>query len=112
MDFIVAYEHVIDWLVSHSGERDKFAHTYAGLTIMVAAATAFRRPIGSWLPFCTVVVAEIGNECIDRVAHGSWMWSDTIRDVAATLFWPGVLTLVLRLGIVPIPGRRTGRRRI
>jgi hypothetical protein len=43
------------------------------------------------------VIFELGNEYIDRLAHGSWAWHDTIGDVIATLFWPFVLSFAMRL---------------
>jgi len=95
MHVAMAYESIIGWIVGHCPAPDKFAHNYASLAIWLIASVGLRRPT-SLVPLAIVIAAEIGNECIDRVAHGSWMWRDTLGDVTATLFWPTVLTLLLR----------------
>lgn len=96
MDFISRYERTIIWIVSICPAPDKFAHTYAGLAIWVGAALLLRRSLRSPLPLALVVLAELGNEVIDRFAHGSWLWRDTLGDMTATWFWPVLLTCLLR----------------
>lgn len=96
MDFINRYERAIVWILGYCPGQDKFAHTYAGLIIWLAAAVALRKPFGSLLPIVIVIALETANECVDRAAHGSWRWHDTIGDAAATWFWPVVLTAALR----------------
>ena len=96
MEFALCYERIIGWIVSRCPAPDKFAHTYAGLAVWLTAGLIFRRPLRSALPLVVVIGVEIANECIDRVAHGSWMWRDTLGDAAATWFWPIVLTAALR----------------
>lgn len=95
MNFAHRYEQAIQWIVSLCPQPDKFAHSYAGLTIWLLATLVLRRPLRSIMPLVVVVVAEVGNECIDRVAHGGWMWRDTLGDAGATWFWPSVLWLML-----------------
>ena len=95
MILISTYERLIDWIIAHAGGADKFAHVSAGLAIWLAAAIFLRRPLYSIRPLIVVAVAEAVNECIDRVAHGSWRWPDTRGDIAATMFWPTVLALAL-----------------
>lgn len=96
MTFLQRYEVAIDWIVGHCGGQDKFAHTYVGLGIWTLAWLVLPPRWRSWLPVAIVALAELGNECIDRLNHGSWQWPDTLGDIAATLFWPAVLTLVQR----------------
>lgn len=91
MNFAHRYEQAINWIVSHCPAPDKFAHSYAGLMIWLLAAIVLRRPLRSLGPLLVVIAAEVGNECVDRVAHGGWMWPDTLGDAAATWFWPVVL---------------------
>ena len=97
MLFIRDYEATIGWIVLHCGGSDKFAHTYAGLLFWLIGALASRR---SRAPFeiglMVIITLEIANECVDRIAHGSWMWRDTLGDVAATCFWPAILTIAIR----------------
>ena len=40
------------------------------------------------------MAAEAGNEIMDRIYFGSWRWSDTLGDVANTLFWPAFICLL------------------
>lgn len=96
MDFVHHYERAIEWIVAQCPQPDKFAHTYAGLTIWLFAAVLLRRKLSSPWPVVVVALCELANECVDRLAHGSWNWPDTIRDVIATLFWPTVIMLVMR----------------
>lgn len=97
MSFIAFYEDVIDAIVGACPGADKFAHTYAGMAIWVAAALVGRWRLGALPPLLVVFAAEGANEVVDRFAHGSWTWPDTIGDMAATWFWPVMLTLLLRL---------------
>lgn len=97
MDFAQRYEHGIGWIVAQCPAPDKFAHTYAGLSLWLLAATLSRKPLWSWFPLSVVVCLEVANEVVDRLANGSWRWPDTLGDMAATWFWPIVLGWALRL---------------
>jgi hypothetical protein len=91
------YELVMDLIVSHCGGSDKFAHTYIGLALWLAGALLLRRSQFRFeAALLSVIAIELANECVDRVAHGSWMWPDTLGDMAATWFWPTVLTVSRR----------------
>lgn len=96
MHYVHLYEVVIWQAVSHSPGPDKFDHTYAGLAIWLLAAALLRAPLSSTLPWGAVIVAEVANECVDRLANGTWKWPDTLGDAAATWFWPTVLMLFCR----------------
>ncbi len=86
---------------------DKFAHTYAGLAIWIAAAVLARKSLGSRLPLTVVILAEIGNEAMDWMFYGKLMLCDTLGDMAATWFWPIVIFLIFRFKLVRInPSRR------
>jgi hypothetical protein len=89
------YHRATNWLVGLAGQNDKLLHMYVGLTIWVVGAMIMRRPLRSWWPVCLVVVAEVANEILDRIATGSWNWADTAADTAATCSWPVILTLSL-----------------
>lgn len=97
MDVFHRYEQAIGWIVSLCPQPDKFAHTYAGLGIWLFSGLLLRKPLSSLITLTPVIALEIANECMDRVAHGSWEWHDTLRDMAATWFWPVVLCFCLRL---------------
>ncbi|MCJ2180385.1 hypothetical protein [Novosphingobium album (ex Hu et al. 2023)] len=97
MNFFLRYEQAINWIVGLCPQPDKFAHTYAGLLIWLFAGLALRRPLHSVWTLVPVVVLELANEMVDRITHGSWAWHDTLRDMAATWFWPFVLLTCFRL---------------
>ncbi len=90
------YEQFTAWIVSLCPAPDKFAHTYAGLAIWLGSAILLQRPLRSPVPLAIVIALEVANECVDRVAHGSWMWRDTLGDAAATWFWPILVTAALQ----------------
>ena len=90
------YERFASWFEATSGS-DRAAHLHAGLAIWLIAALILRAPLRSFRPLIVVMAAEAANECIDRVAHGSWRWPDTTGDIISTLFWPIVIMLLLRL---------------
>ena len=98
-------------IVARCPAPDKFAHTYAGLTIWLVSAVVLGKPLSSVWPLATVVAAELGNEIMDRFAHGSWMWHDTLTDMAATWFWPMVLSLAFKVRpLLTAANRRIGSR--
>jgi hypothetical protein len=96
MTFLQRYEFCIGWIVSHCGGSDKFAHVFFGLGLWLIFALVLRRPLRSPIPLAGVLALELVNECVDRIAYHSWRLPDTLGDIAATLFWPSVLTLLLR----------------
>lgn len=70
-------------------------HVYFGLAIMILAALALRRPVGSLLPWLAVLAAAVGGELWDAVddirMFGEWRTRASLRDLFNTLLWPTVL---------------------
>lgn len=97
MELAHKYAEFTHWVVSLCPAPDKFAHTYAGMGIWLLAAVTTRRPLNSWLPLFVIIAIEGANEFADYLAYGSWRWHDTIRDMAATWFWPAILFIALNL---------------
>jgi hypothetical protein len=97
MEFVGRYEHAISWMVHHVGGRDKFLHTNVGLAIWLIAALVLRKPLRSPWPIMVVLLFEIGNECIDLLAHGVSRWGASLIDIAVTMFWPVLLALLFRI---------------
>ena len=91
------YHALIDWIGDGTGLPDTILHIHAGMAVLLLARVVTRRSLGTLIPLCVVVVAEAGNEIMDRIYFGSWRWSDTLSDVANTLFWPAVICLAVRL---------------
>lgn len=86
------YELAIQRLVDAAPEIDKFVHMFAGLAVWLVSAILLRRPLRSRAPMLILVLIELANEWIDYLAGRSLGWGETLADMAATWFWPAVLT--------------------
>src|SRR3546814_11386542 len=75
---------------------DNLLHIHSGLIILLVARLITCRPYRSFIPFLCVVLAEAGNELLDYLAYG-WRPTDTYLDIANTLFWPLMISLIDRL---------------
>lgn len=91
------YKQFIDWIGDGTGLPDTILHIHAGLAVLMLARVVTRRSLGSLVPLSVVVAAEAFNEIMDRLYYGSWRWTDTLGDVANTVFWPLVICLGIRL---------------
>lgn len=98
MKTLAAGWHVfIDWIGDGTGLPDTILHIHAGMAVLLLARLITGRSLGTLIPLSFVVVAEAGNEILDRVNYGSWRWGDTLSDIPNTLFWPTVICLAIRL---------------
>jgi hypothetical protein len=97
MQLITQYHAGIDWIVRESGQNDKFVHVQVGLIVWLLSAALLGQRLGRVLPLVLVILAEVGNELMDRLYLGRWNWPDTIGDAVATWAWPAVLTAVLAI---------------
>ena len=96
MDLTNLYHDFIVAIGDDTGASDSLLHVHAGLAILFLARLVTRRSLATPIPFLVVVLAEIANEIMDRLNHGSWQWEDTSLDILNTLFWPFVLMVGLR----------------
>jgi hypothetical protein len=92
-----AYEGLIRWIGDGTGASDSLLHVHAGLAVLLLARLVTGKSLATPVPFGAVCLAELANEILDRINHGSWLWPDTALDVLNTLFWPFVLMVGLRL---------------
>ncbi|MFT3967848.1 MAG: hypothetical protein QM690_18410 [Sphingobium sp.] len=97
MTFARKYADFTNLLVKLADGQDKLVHMSAGLLIWLAVALLFRLPLRSIWPVVAVILLEGVNEVLDRLAYNSWRFHDTIRDVIATIFWPCVIMIALKL---------------
>jgi hypothetical protein len=97
MDFAGAYERFIQWVGDGTGAPDSLLHVHAGMAVLLVARLITGRSLATPLPFAIVCAAELTNEVLDRINHGSWLWADTSLDIVNTLFWPLVLMIGLRV---------------
>jgi hypothetical protein len=56
--------------------------------------------VGALWPLVVVIVAELANECFDRVRTGSWRLPDTVADIVNSVLWPVVLFGLSRIGVI------------
>ena len=90
------YQRIVLWIGDGTGASDALLHVHAGMAVLLLARVVTRRSLATPIPFAVVCLAELANEVLDRVSHGSWFWPDTGLDIVNTLFWPLVLMLGLR----------------
>ena len=94
MEFAIAYHAAKDQVVEMFGATHAMMHLHAGLALYLAVQVLTRTRRGSLQALSVVLVAELGNEILDRLATGSWRWSDTLSDVVLTVMWPAAITAV------------------
>ena len=87
----------IRWIVDQTQMSDEILHIHAGMAVLLLARVLTGRTLGTFVPLAFVVAAEVVNETLDSLAHGSWRWAETSRDLFNTLLWPVLLCLAIRL---------------
>lgn len=97
MNVPALYARLILEIGDGTGMTDSLLHVHAGMIVLILARLITRKSLSTPLPLICVALAEAVNEVLDRLHYGSWRWSDTIGDVANTMFWPTVLFIGLRL---------------
>ncbi|MGK6320142.1 hypothetical protein [Sphingomonas sp. DT-204] len=105
MELVNAYARIIAHITELCGGSDKFAHTYIGLAIWLVTLIVTRRPLTDWRALVPLMLLEGANEVMDRLSVGSWMPSETLKDIAATLFWPVTIILLVRIGAIRLSAR-------
>lgn len=96
MNVSQSYRDVVAWIGDGTGQPDTILHIHGGMAVLMLARVLSGRSLGSFIPFAFTAVATVAKEVLDRLAHGSWRWGDTVPDIANTLFWPLVITLAVR----------------
>lgn len=91
------YAQFLRWIGDGTGASDALLHVHAGMAVLLAARLITGRSLATPVPFAIVCIAQLANEVLDRIAHGSWRWWDTSLDTVNTLFWPFVLMVGLRV---------------
>jgi|SRR5690554_5436265 hypothetical protein len=82
-------------------------HVHLGLAILLVAILVLRRRGGSWTPWLVLLGFELVNEALDlqHGFHGSWVWAlaASAKDIVNTMFWPTLVILALRSGVLVWP---------
>ena len=79
-------------------------HIYVGLAVLLVIAFAFRKKLSSLIPlsmvFLVAVVGEIVDMRDDLITAGYWRLGASLHDVVNTVFWPTVLTMLHKAGLI------------
>ncbi|MFD1951743.1 hypothetical protein ACFSGX_13295 [Sphingomonas arantia] len=97
MDIPALYTKMILAIGDGTGMADSLLHVHAGMAVMFLTRVVTRRSLSTPWPLLAVLIAEVGNEVLDRLHYGSWRWADTSSDFVNTLFWPTMLYVGLKL---------------
>jgi len=92
-----------------SVEKDAL-HVYAAFFIQILAASVFRRPLSSWLPWLCVLAILLSNEALDlwfeRESHiQPWQLAGSRHDIVNTMLLPTALLLLCRFAPFLFGGR-------
>jgi hypothetical protein len=96
MNIPALYQSLVIWISDGTGLSDTLLHIHAGMIVFSFARLVSKKALGTFIPFAFVTGAELINETLDFLGHGM-RWGDTLSDIANTLLWPLVVTLVVRL---------------
>jgi hypothetical protein len=72
MDLITAYKDMTDAIEAVTGFSRPMLHLHAGMMIYIATQALLRERRGSVAALSMVVIAELGNEVMNRLYWGSW----------------------------------------
>ena len=88
-------------LVQILGLSKDALHIYVGLIVFFVVAIAVRRRQPSYLPLIAVVAAALLGELVDLrddlYGLGVWRWRASLHDIVNTVFWPFVITVLVRV---------------
>lgn len=94
MDFVGAYQGLTDAIETATGMSRPLLHVHAGMAVYLLGQVVLRNRRGSFLALVLVAEVALFNEVMNRLYYGSWRWSDTLGDLALTLFWPAACLAV------------------
>lgn len=79
-------------------------HIYVGLLVYVFVAVVFVKSIKSVWPWIAAALVAVAGECLDMrddiESYGHWRYWASGHNILNTLFWPTVLLLLAKLGVV------------
>lgn len=88
-------------------------HVYVGLAALILSAWVLRKSLRSLLPWFIVLVVAVAAELLDlrddMATTGIPRWGASLHDIVNTLFWPSVILLLARRGILFAPRASAGR---
>lgn len=91
-------------IIAATGLSKDALHIYVGLAAFLTSAAVLGKPLRSIVPWLVVVAIAIAGEVVDMrddvASLGYWRWSASLHDILNTLFWPTVLMLLAKFGIL------------
>jgi hypothetical protein len=88
-------------LVSALGLSKDALHMHVGLGVFFVGAWLFNRRVGTWVPWLYALAAACAGEIVDMrddlMSLGYWRWQASLHDIINTVFWPTVITVLVRL---------------
>ncbi|MEO5705455.1 MAG: hypothetical protein ABIT10_13675 [Alteraurantiacibacter sp.] len=106
---IVRFVELKEWLLGSFGQSHDAMHVHVGLAIFVGLLLVLRGKGSWWLPFSLLAALSLLAEVFDVIALLSVKSPidpmESLRDVANTLVWPLVLSVLFTWH-----RRRSGRR--
>jgi hypothetical protein len=88
VDLIVAYKDLTNAIETATAFSRPMLHVHAGMAIYLMRQLFIGERRGSVVALSMVLLAELGNEVMNRLYWGSWRWDDTLADIVTRLFWP------------------------
>lgn len=82
------------------GASEALLHVHVGLLIFVVTALLLRRRMASVWPLAVVATLALVNEVIDWFGPSPAPLSRAVSDIINSVFWPLVLFLLARRGVV------------
>lgn len=99
-DTVHGWEIVKLWLEDSLQVTSEVMHIHLGLIAFVIGSLLWRGRLGGWAPLLFVLAIELLNELSDygRYVLSGWPWrpGPTVMDIAQTMLWPLILTLLAR----------------
>lgn len=91
-------------MVMLTGVTRDALHTQLGLAIFFGVALLMRQKVHQAWPICVTVVAAVLSEAFDYARdvsrYGAWDRAGSMHDIINTVFWPLIICLMVRAGIV------------
>jgi hypothetical protein len=91
-------------VISAIGLSKDALHISVGLGVFLFVVILLRRPMHSPWPILAVVMVAAAGETLDAVddvySFGYWRWAASLHDLVVTAFWPAVMALLARFGIL------------
>jgi hypothetical protein len=84
-------------------------HIYVGLFVFLTVSYLVRKRYhAAWALLAVFLVACLGEifDARDNFASlGRWRWRASLHDIMNTMFWPIVLSVLIRLRVIALDGR-------